>query len=235
MHKAPEKSLLMSIQRVTLCLGLWFSAVVLMSGTLICMSPSASGQETVGSITNLHGTATLTRNGRQSTVTLAMAVEIKDQIETSADSDVTVTLIDNGELLISEKSSVVLGDIMGGAVSSPRVSLLVGHVRTKVESALRRVAPVFTLGTPNAIAAVRGTDFETSYIEGKPCPGFPTCLRYTDVGVRRGRVEVRNRLSSATAPVVLVEEGYETSVPCEFAPAPAAPLGINDLIGPAYR
>jgi hypothetical protein len=208
--------------------------VILLLGILICQGPPASGQDAVGSVTTLVGSATLTRNGRQGAVTMAMAVEIKDLIETSAGSDVTVTLIDHSELLISEKSSIVIGDIMGATAPAPRVSLMAGHVRTKVESALRRVAPVFTLGTPNAITAVRGTDFETSYIEGKPCPGFPTCLRYTDVGVRQGRVEVSNRLNSA-APAVVLEEGYETSVPCEFAPAPAAPLGINDLIGPAYR
>jgi hypothetical protein len=32
---------------------------------------------------------------------------------------------------------------------------------------------------------VRGTDFKTEYIAGKPCPGFPTCLRYTPINLER--------------------------------------------------
>jgi len=211
----------------------WLPALMA-AAIAIGLSARVAAQNVVGSITSFHGSVTLTRGGHQDAVAVGMAVDIQDRIVTAAGSDATVTLVDNSELLISESSSVVVGDIMGAAVTAPRVSLIAGHVRTRVESALRRVAPVFTLGTPNAITAVRGTDFETSYIEGKPCPGFPTCLRYTDVGVRRGRVEVRNRLNSA-APPIIIEAGYETSVPCEYPPAPAAPLGINDLIGPAYR
>ena len=46
--------------------------------------------------------------------------------------------------------------------------------------------------TPNAVVGVRGTDFTTKYVAGKPCPGFPQCLRYTDVGVYKGIVEVSN-------------------------------------------
>ncbi len=189
------------------------------------MSPTASSQDAVGSVTQLDGAASLTRREREESVTLAMIVEIKDRLMTSANGDLTVTMYDKSELQISPSTSVVIENTMGvGKGSSPSISLLVGHVRTIVQRVLRTSAPAFTVGTPNAATLIRGPDFDTTYIVGKPCPGFPTCLRYTDVGVTRGLVEVRNRLNSS-APPVLLEGGHE----------PAPPLRINELMGPAYR
>jgi hypothetical protein len=92
----------------------------------------------------------------------------------------------------------------------------------------------FEVHTPNAVASVRGTDFDTEYIEGKPCPGFPQCLRYTDVGVYKGTVAVRNPTSLKSISV-LVAAGYETTVPCELPPATPGPLGMGDLTGPGYH
>ena len=88
--------------------------------------------------------------------------------------------------------------------------------------------------TPNAVVAARGTNFETAYIVGKPCPGFPECLRYTDVGVYEGVVEVSNPTNPRAAPV-RVTPGYETTVPCELAPSSPAPLGMGELGAPGYR
>ena len=212
------------------------SQIVLLLGGLIWMAPTAAaGQEAVGSITQLVGGATVTRKQHQESAKLTMIVELKDRLATSPNGELTVTMYDQSELRMSSSTSVVIDNPMGvGFGPSPSISLLVGHVRTIVQQILRTSAPAFTVGTPNSAILVRGTDFDTAYIVGKPCPGFPTCLRYTDVGVKRGLVEVRNRLNNNAPPVVL-EAGYETSVPCEYAPAPASPLGINDLIGPAYR
>jgi hypothetical protein len=94
--------------------------------------------------------------------------------------------------------------------------------------------PGFEVHTPNAVVSVRGTDFDTEYIEGKPCPGFPQCLRYTDIGVYKGIVEVRNPTSLKSISV-RVTAGYETTVPCELPPANPAPLGIGDLTAPGYH
>jgi len=88
--------------------------------------------------------------------------------------------------------------------------------------------------TPNGELQIRGTLFDIKYIEGKPCPGFPDCLRYTDIGVYKGIVEVRNPTS--LKPVsVRVTAGDETTIPCELPPAQPGLLGINDITAPGYH
>jgi hypothetical protein len=84
------------------------------------------------------------------------------------------------------------------------------------------------------VVGVRGTDFTTKYVAGKPCPGFPQCLRYTDVGVYKGIVEVSNPTNPKAA-AVRVSSGYETTVPCELPPAKPGPLGMGDLTAPGYH
>jgi hypothetical protein len=101
---------------------------------------------------------------------------------------------------------------------------------------LRSIVPslvrteTFEIHTPNAIAAVRGTDFDTTYSDGAARPGFGGCQRYTDLRVREGVVAVSN-LSNPTE-VVDVDAGYETTVPCLLPPLNAGPLGIAGAAGP---
>jgi ferric-dicitrate binding protein FerR (iron transport regulator) len=160
-----------------------------------------------------------------------MAVLLADKLETERHSSVTIDLRDGGQLILTEATSLVIDRTVAGADST--VDLLRGKLRSVVQIAAGR-PPQFEVHTPNAVAAVRGTDFETEYIEGKPCPGFPQCLRYTDVGVYQGTVEVRNP-TSVKQYSVRVGAGYETTVPCELPPAAPVPLGISDLSGPGYH
>ena len=78
------------------------------------------------------------------------------------------------------------------------------------------------------MVGIRGTDFETEYIAGKPFPGFPQCLRYTDVGVYQGLVEVSNPTSAQPA-AVRESAGYETTLPCELPPANPSTFGLAQL------
>src|SRR5208282_1539601 len=104
------------------------------------------------------------------------------------------------------------------------------------EGGLRSIVPVllrtegFEIHTPNAVTAVRGTDFDTTYIEGRARPGYEGCQRYTDVRVREGVVAVSNLANPGE--VVEVTAGYETTVPCLLPPLNAGPLGIAGAIGP---
>ena len=127
-----------------------------------------------------------------------------------------MTFGDNSRLMLNEASSIVINEGVagGGNAGISKVGLLGGHLRSIVNLTLRGVGPSFEVRTPNAIVGVRGTIFETAYIEGTPCPGFPDCLRYTDVGVYKGRVEVSNPLNPKAAPVI-AGEGYETTVPAK--------------------
>jgi FecR protein len=146
----------------------------------------------------------------------------------------TISLVDGSQLTLSESTAIVVDQsVVGPRPADSIVNLFKGKLRSVIN--LRGGSlPDFEVHTPNAVAGVRGTDFETEYIEGKPCPGFPRCLRYTDVGVYKGVVEVRNRIGTK-ATSVLVSSGYETTVPCELPPANPGPLGMGNLSAPGYH
>jgi len=101
---------------------------------------------------------------------------------------------------------------------------------------LRSVVPVLAPGetyevhTPNASTAVRGTDFDVTYIEGRVRPGYAGCQRYTDVRVREGVVAVSNPANPTQ--IVEIDAGFETTVPCELPPLTGGPLGIAGAVGP---
>ncbi len=196
---------------------------------------AAGAQNSVGLVTAIDGDAELLRNGHTSKVTMAMAVETNDKLVTEREGRLTVTFGDNSRLVVGSSTTVVINDRVSGTISTiSRVELLGGRLRSIVTLGLRSAGHGFEVRTPNAVMGVRGTEFEVAYIAGTPCPGFPDCLRYTDVGVYKGRVEVSNPLNPKAAPV-LATAGYETTVPCEEPPATPSPLGMNELLSPAYR
>jgi ferric-dicitrate binding protein FerR (iron transport regulator) len=215
-----------SSERLSVWLVLWLYVM------LACPTGSAVAQERAGTIKELHGAGIGQRKGRSVAATLGMAILLKDKLETSRQSSLTVELTDGSQLLLSDASSIELDRAMTNPADS-MLELFRGKLRSIVNLAAGKPTE-FEVHTPNAVASVRGTDFETRYIEGKPCPGFPQCLRYTDVGVYKGTVEVRNPTSLKTVSV-RVAAGYETTVPCELPPAPPGPLGIGDLTAPGYH
>jgi hypothetical protein len=213
--------------------NLLFALIVAM-----CLRGAAIGQggTGVGLVSAIEGDATVVRNGRNIKVTQAMALETNDKLITAGDGRVTVTFGDNSSLALGPSTSIVINEGVTGATPSAitRVGLLAGQLHSIINAGLRASGGSYEVHTPNAIAGVRGTDFKIAYIAGKPCPGFPNCLRYTDVGVLKGRVEVSNPLNPKAAPVIATA-GYETTVPCEEPPAVPSPLGMDEMLSPAYR
>jgi len=211
-------------------------AIVVVLLLVLCQSWSAArAQSSVGLVTAIDGEAELVRNGHTSKVTMAMPVEIKDKLVTGPEGHLTVTFGDNSRLVVGASTTIVINDgVIGASSSISRVGLLGGRLRSIVNLGLRATSGGFEVRTPNAVMGVRGTEFEVAYIVGTPCPGFPNCLRYTDVGVYKGRVEVSNPLNPKAAPV-LATQGYETTVPCEEPPATPSPLGMSEMLSPAYR
>jgi ferric-dicitrate binding protein FerR (iron transport regulator) len=187
----------------------------------------------VGLVTELEGTAKLSRGKQEFDVAIKMAVIVRDRLQTMSKSHLTVTLRGGSKLMLAESSTMVIDDLAADGRADSTISLMLGHLRAVVYPSVS-ATPNFEVHTPNAVVGVRGTDFETAYIDGKPCPGFPTCLRYTEVDVYKGVVEVRNP-TNPKAPPVRVMQGYETTVPCELAPSSAAPLGMSELEAPGYR
>jgi hypothetical protein len=110
-----------------------------------------------------------------------MPILVGDRIDSKRQSSVTIELTDGSQLQLSDASSVVIDRTMANTADST-IELFRGKLRSLVNLAAGKAA-AFQVHTPNAVTSVRGTDFATEYIEAKPCPGFPQCLRYTDVGV----------------------------------------------------
>jgi ferric-dicitrate binding protein FerR (iron transport regulator) len=211
-------------------------ALLILAMMIVCRSSSASAQSTAGTITEVIGSATIRRGTQDLGVAAAMPVLVTDAIETRMHSRVTITLADGSQLRMSESTRIAIDAyiVSGTAPLRGSINLLIGRLRAVVNFAAGGPLPDFEVHTPNAIAGVRGTEFETAFIEGKPCPGFPACFRYTEVGVYKGVVEVSNP-TNPSAPHVSIAPGYETNVPCELAPTSPGPLGMSELSAPGYR
>jgi hypothetical protein len=162
-----------------------------------------------------------------------MAIQLHDQITTGVASAVTVTLADNQSTVALAESTTLVFDenvVTGGVQQRTLVRLLAGGMSSLIHTALYGGTPTFEVHTPNATAATRGTDFDTTYIAGVIRPGYEGCQRYTDVRVREGVVALTNP-ATPTAEVD-VPAGYETTVPCLLPPLNAGPLGLTGAAAP---
>jgi ferric-dicitrate binding protein FerR (iron transport regulator) len=211
-----------------------FFFILLVVLLLPALAAPVVAQDSVGQITELTGSARLERGGHEFGAVVAMAVYLNDKLRTVENSHLTVTLRDASTLSLGESSVVVIDRYHSpaGAGNSRLIRLLRGTLRTIVVGS-QSGGYDFEVHTPNAVASVRGTEFETAYVEGRPCPEDRSCMRYTTVGVYDGRVLVSNPGNSA--PPVAVTKGYETTIPCEAPPTSPAPLGMEQLGAPGYN
>ena len=111
----------------------------------------------------------------------------------------------------------------GGSRASTVIKLLAGSIRSLVSSAIGR-AFNYQIRTSNSVIAVRGTDFEVDYTEGKARVGFSGCGIYTDVRVHTGIVEVENPAHPEAK--VEVAGGFATTIPCDAPPLSPGPSGL---------
>lgn len=195
----------------------------------------SAAQDVVGEISKLSGEVKLERDGKQLEVAMAMPIAVGDKLRTGPSGEVWVTFRDGSKAELGESSSFTVDQyaLSGSTRTSALLKLWGGHLHTIV-TAVVGGPPAFEVHTPNGVAAVRGTDFDTAFVEGHPCPEDHTCMRYTTVGVSKGIVEVSNPLNS-TAPSVQVGEGYETTIPCESPATSPAPLGMEGMGAPGYH
>jgi hypothetical protein len=210
------------------------TAIALLSLILTSHCAAAFAQDTVGQVTDITGSAKLERGGIEVEAAAMMPIKVRDKLRTTAKSKVTVTFRDGSKLVLSESSSYTIDEYSIGATNRIRASIALwaGHLRAIVFIAAGGV-PDFEVHTPNAIAAVRGTEFETAFIADRPCPEDRSCMRYTTVGVFHGVVAVANIANPAQA--VQVSEGYETTVACEAPATSPAPLGMEEMGAPGYH
>ncbi len=175
-----------------------------------------------GVISALQGTVTLTRGAQNLNAVHGMAVMVGDRIRTGAHGQVTITLRDGTQLELAESSVLVITeervDAHGQRLAT-RLELLGGLLHSLVRFA-PGIAPNYEVHTPNAIAAARGTTYDTDYTEGQHRSGFALCREFTDVAVFDGAVEVSNP-TNKTSGSIEVQRGHKTTVPCGLAPLSA--------------
>jgi hypothetical protein len=119
------------------------------------------------------------------------------------------------------------------AGAASQVNLASGVVRSFVNRTVGAAAPNFEVHTPNAVAAARGTLFDTAYTSNVSRPGFGNARNFTDISVYEGSVDVAN----AATPTVFVNvpAGYESTVADTHnatSPAPLGTTGATAFIAP---
>jgi hypothetical protein len=180
---------------------------------IVTAVPSAHAQSTVGTITQITGTATIQRNGATIAAVPNLPVMLHDRISTQANASLTIGLVDNSSLQLGESSTITIDDsvLVNGVGAPSRVGLLGGDLHTVILGAMRGSSTTFQVNTPNAIGAVRGTDWHEHYDEDehKEAKG---CRQTTKVDVDDGTVQVCN---TATPPECRdVTAGKHTYVRC---------------------
>ena len=209
-----------------------FAAITAVIAMLICGWPRlAAAQNAAGSVTALSGSASLQRAGSMSDVTVGMMVQTGDQIAVKEGGQVTITLNDSSILNAGSASTLIIDEQLldaGGGRSSTKVRLLAGILRSVARHSVRGTLPNFEVHTPNAILAVRGTTFDTSYSQGQQRFGFGSCTEFTDEQTYKGTVGVKNA-ATPNGLEVSVPSGYETTVVCDAPPLDPGPLGMTGI------
>jgi hypothetical protein len=195
------------------------SALLAIATVLLVLGGSAQAQNTVGSISQVTGTANVQRAGATIAAVPRMPVALHDRIVTQPGASLTILMIDNSTLRLGESSTLTIDESMmiNGVGAPSKVGLLGGSLHSLITGAMRGTSTTFEVHTPNAVGAVRGTEWDTSFQDGASRPDFPGCTQFTDVAVQDGIVNVSN-----SAGAVDVHAGHKTTVPCFAAPAGGA-------------
>jgi FecR-like protein len=213
-------------------------AMAIVTATLIPATAFAQAQN-VGTITALSGSAGVQRGSAVLPAALNMPVQLHDRITTQANSYLTIGMVDNSELRLGANAILSIDDsmVVNGTAAPSKVGLLGGELHSLITGAMRGTSPTFEVHTPNAVGAVRGTDFDTAYYEGVSRKKYPDCKQFTDFAVEDGTVNVEAILDPNRGNVD-VHKGERTTVACgaiiaggvPFSPWFAA-LGVGAAAG----
>jgi ferric-dicitrate binding protein FerR (iron transport regulator) len=131
-------------------------------------------------------------------------VQPGDEIRTGPGSSVILTVPDGSYMVVSENSRLLVEDFWSGNLRSI-MNLIVGRVRFYIQRLGGRPNP-YTVRTPTALIAVRGTTFDVIVDDAA----------YAEVRCHDGRVTVEN-VAFANREVIL-DPGYKTLVRPNEAP-----------------
>jgi hypothetical protein len=205
-----------------------FLAVAMLA--IVAAVPAARAQNTVGTITQLQGTASIQRAAGTIAAAANMPVMLHDKISTEPNASLTLGLVDNSSLQLGGGSTITIdGSILVNGVGAPsQVGLLGGRLHSIIVGAMRGTGTAFQVNTPNAVGAVRGTGWSEDYTDQQR-QGFPTCLQYTDVDVDEGTVQLCTGPSCTTKECRDVGAGHHLTLACcaFFEAGTAAAAGIG--------
>ena len=173
-------------------LRVWSLAMLAMIA-ITASAPAAHAQSTVGTITQLAGTANIQRAGATIAAAQNLPVMLHDRIVTNPNASLTISLVDNSSLQLGSASTLVIdSSVMVNGVGAPsKVGLLQGDLHSLIVGAMKGSSTTFEVNTPNAIGAVRGTDFQT-HTDNNGRQGYPDCFQFTDLSVDNGTVQFCN-------------------------------------------
>jgi hypothetical protein len=204
------------------------AAGLLLISALFFASRTAMAQTAAGSFQSVGGQVQIQRTGG-ATIGAAsgVGVNVGDRIITGPNGHAVIILNDQSRLELGPGSSITLDQFAVGG-GPTRVSLFSGVMRSLVNAASGGAGADYQVHTPNAVAAVRGTKFDTAYSENVIRPGYKGCEKYTDVSVYQGNVN----LAPAGAPTAGedVHAGYEATLPCDKPPTDAGPLSMTGAV-----
>src|ERR1017187_6496297 len=161
--------------------------------TMVTAVPAAHAQNTVGTITQLQGVANIQRNGATIAAAQNMPVMLHDKIVTEPNALLTIGMVDNSSLQLGASSMLTIDEsvMVNGVGVARRGGLLGGHLNSVILGPMRGSSTTFEVNTPNAVGAVRGTEWSEDF-STDPDQKYPDCFRFTNVDVDEGTVQVCN-------------------------------------------
>jgi len=183
-----------------------------------------------GTISSASGAVQVQRGAVVTGVSTGTPVNVGDRVITGPGGHAVITLTDGSQLELGESSNMVIDNhalAPTGGRAATRVSLFGGVLRSVVSAT--GGTPNFEVHTPNAVAAVRGTRWDTAYSEGAARPTYGDCRKFSDVVVYEGVVALRN--TAATTGGIDVPAGYEATVPCDVNATLPGPIGMTGARG----
>lgn len=178
-----------------------------------------------GTISTASGTVQVQRAAVVAPAGAGTPINVGDRVLTGPGGHAVITLTDGSQLELGESSNLVIDNhalAPTGGRAATQVSLFGGVLRSVVNAT--GGAPNFEVHTPNAVAAVRGTRWDTAYSDADARPTFGDCRKFTDVVVYEGVVSVRNPNATNGEDV---PAGYEVTVPCSISPLLPGPIGMT--------
>src|SRR5258708_7745864 len=202
--------------------------------TIVAAVPAAHAQNTVGTITQIQGAANIQRSGATIAAVPNMPIMLHDQITTQPNGSLTIGLVDNSSLQLGASSTITIDNsvLVNGVGAPSKVGLLNGDLHAVILGAMRGSSTTFEVNTPNAIGAVRGTDWNEHY----DTENRNGCAQTTKVAVDDGTVQVCN---TENPPVCKdIHKGQKTEVRCGafwggagLSPVGAAAIGVGLAAG----